>query len=178
VSTNLISSNSKWKKSQHQTQTPNFTNNITRPVMSHGYSLRSHAKGHRGHQTTDEPEGQDKGTTRQSTSTDGILASKGGHDILTDELEDEPGIVESRPITPYPSRAAHITPAPKQDPEEDWQRSAYDQVSCTRHSRNIGRDPSSSQARRSKTHCRSRSHTATADRVWVPRGPACIARAY
>ncbi len=50
-----------------------------------------------------------------------MLASEGGHDILTDELEDEPGTVESCPTTPYLCRAAHITPEPTKDPEEDWQ---------------------------------------------------------
>jgi hypothetical protein len=100
----------------------NFTNNTKRPVMSHRYSLRPHAKGRRGHQTADEPEGQVKGTTSKSTSTDGILASEGGHDILTDKLEDEPGTVDLRPTTLYPSRAAHDTPAPIQDSEEDWRR--------------------------------------------------------
>ena len=89
--------------------------------MSHRYSLRPHAKGRRGHQSVDGPEGQVKGTTSKSTSTDGILASEGGHDTLTDKLEDEPGTIESRPTTPRPSRAAHNTPA-TQDPEEDWQR--------------------------------------------------------
>jgi hypothetical protein len=86
----------------------NFTNNTKCPVMSHRYSLRPHTKGRRGHQTTDEPEGQVKGTTSQS-STDDIQASEGGHDIPTDGLEDEPGTVESCPITLYPSRAAHST---------------------------------------------------------------------
>jgi hypothetical protein len=66
--------------------------------MSHRYSLRPHAKGRRGHQTADEPEGQVKGTTGQSTG------------------------VGSRPTTPYPYRAAHNTPIPTQDSEEDWQR--------------------------------------------------------
>jgi hypothetical protein len=66
--------------------------------MSHRYSLRPHAKGRRGHQTADEPEGQVKGTTGQSTG------------------------VESRPTTPYPHRAAHNSPMPTQDSEEDWQR--------------------------------------------------------
>ncbi len=89
--------------------------------MSHRYSLRPHAKGRRGHQTADGPEGQVKGTTSKSTGTDGVLASEGGHDILTDELEDEPGTVESCPTTPYPSRAVHNT-LPTQDSEEDWQR--------------------------------------------------------
>jgi hypothetical protein len=78
-------------------------------------------KGRRGHQTVDEPGSQVKDTMSQSTSTDGIVASEGGHNILTNELEDEPGTVESRPTTPYPSRAANNTP-PTQDSEEDWQR--------------------------------------------------------
>jgi hypothetical protein len=91
--------------------------------MSHRYSLRPHAKGRRGHQTADEPEGQVKGTT--SKSTDGILASEGGHDILTDKLDDELGIVKSRPTTPYPSRAARNTPTLTQDSsKEDWQHTA------------------------------------------------------
>jgi hypothetical protein len=90
--------------------------------MSHRYSLRPHAKGRREYQSADESEGQVKGTTSKSTGTDGILASEGGHDILTNELEDEPGTVESRPTTPCPSRVDHITPAPTKDPEEDWWR--------------------------------------------------------
>ncbi len=89
--------------------------------MSHRYSLRPHAKGRRGHQSVDGPEGQVKGTTSKRTGTDGVLASEGGHDMLTDELEDEPGTVESCPTTPYPSRAVHNT-LPTQDSEEDWQR--------------------------------------------------------
>jgi len=90
--------------------------------MSHRYSLRPHAKGRRGHQTADEPGGQVKGTASQSTSTDGILASEGEHDILTDELEDKPSTFESRPTTPYSSRAAHNTSTPTLDSEEDWRR--------------------------------------------------------
>ena len=41
--------------------------------------------------------------------------------IPSDELEDEPGTDKGCPTTLYPSRVAHITPAPKQDPEEDRQ---------------------------------------------------------
>ena len=89
--------------------------------MSHRYSLRPNVRGRRGHQSANEPEGQVEGTS-QSTSTDGILASRGGHDILTDELENELGTVVSRPTTMYPSRAAHNTPARTQDSEEDWLR--------------------------------------------------------
>ncbi len=89
--------------------------------MSHRYSLRPNVKGRRGHQSANEPEGRVEGTS-QSTSTDGILASKGGHGILTGEPENELGTVESRPTISYPSRAAHNTPACTQDPEEDWQR--------------------------------------------------------
>src|SRR5258708_876874 len=129
MSTNLISSNSKWKEHQHQAHqyafhnlSSSFTNNITHPVMSHRYSLRPHAKGRRGHQTVDESGGQVKGTTSQSTSTDGILASEGEHDILIDELEDKPSTFESRPTAPYSSRAAHNTSTPTQDSEEDWRR--------------------------------------------------------
>jgi hypothetical protein len=89
--------------------------------MSHRYSLRPNVKGRQGRQSANEPEGQVEGTS-QSTSTDGILASKGGHDILTSEPENELGTVESCPTTPYPSRAAHNTPASTRDSEEDWQR--------------------------------------------------------
>jgi hypothetical protein len=90
--------------------------------MSHRYSLRPHAKGRRGHQTTDEPRGQVKGTTSQSNGTNGILASEGGHDVLENELEDKPSTFESRPTTPYSSfRAANNTSTPTQDSEEDWQ---------------------------------------------------------
>jgi hypothetical protein len=95
--------------------------------MSHRYSLRPHARGRRGHQSADESEGQVKGTTSKSTGTDGILASEGGHNVLTDKLEDEPGTVESRPTTPCPSRQAHTTPAPTKDPEEEdrWRTTRY-----------------------------------------------------
>jgi hypothetical protein len=89
--------------------------------MLHRYSLRPNVRNRRGHQSANEPEGQVEGTS-QGTSTDGILASKGGHDILTDELENELGTVESRLTTPYPSRAAQNTAARTQDSEEDWQR--------------------------------------------------------
>jgi hypothetical protein len=84
--------------------------------------MLSNSKWKNHQQTADEPDGQVKGTTSQGTSTDGILAREGGYDILTDELEDEPDTVESCPTTPYLCRAAHITPARTQDPEEDWQR--------------------------------------------------------
>jgi hypothetical protein len=90
--------------------------------MSHRYSLRPHAKGRRGHQTADEPGGQVKGTTSQSNGTNGIQASDGGHDILANELEDKPSTFESRPTTPYSSRAANNTSTPMQDSEEDWRR--------------------------------------------------------
>src|SRR5216684_9349010 len=145
-----------------------FTNKITRPVMSHRYSLRPHAKGRRGHQTADESGGQVKGTTSQSTSTDGILASEGGHDILTDELEDKPSTFELRPTAPYSSRAAHNTSTPTLDSEEDWRRTTRYRVQGPAETS----EEIQAARKRVEVHYRSLSHKARADRTRVRRGPA------
>ena len=83
--------------------------------MTHGYSLRSNAKGRRGRQSTDNPDGQAEG------SSDNTVCSTGeAHD-----LTDDPG-----PATP--KAAAHNTPVPAQNSEH--QRTEEDE----RRTRGLG----------------------------------------
>ena len=77
-------------------------------TTNHKYSLRPNAKGRRGHQSADDPDGQIEST---STSTS---ACSEGHDI-TDELCDaDPGHAAL-----YTPKAAHNTPVPEQDSEQE-----------------------------------------------------------
>ena len=79
-------------------------------ATNHKYSLRPNAKGRRGHQSADDPDGQVEST---STSTSTSARSE-GHDI-TDELCDaDPGHAAL-----YTPKAAHNTPVPEQDSEQE-----------------------------------------------------------
>jgi exonuclease VII large subunit len=77
-------------------------------TTNHKYSLRPNAKGRKGHQSADDPDGQVEST---STSTS---ACSEGHDI-TDELCDaDPGHAAL-----YTPKAAHNTPVPEQDSAQE-----------------------------------------------------------
>jgi hypothetical protein len=77
--------------------------------MTHGYSLRSNAKGRRGHKSTDETDDDQVEGTSISTSTGSSSTRERRRKTLTDELEGDSGIVDPpNPDTPN-------SPAPPQD---------------------------------------------------------------
>ena len=82
------------------------------PVMTHGYTLRSTAKGRQGHQSTDETDDQVENASTSTSST-----SEGGPKALTDEPDGKPGTVDPRPTTPDTPRAAYNSPAPTKNLE-------------------------------------------------------------
>jgi hypothetical protein len=78
--------------------------------MTHGYSLRSNAKGRRGHQSTDDPDGQVEGP-RYNASASTCSTSKG---------HDKSGAAAEGSATPHPPRAAaHNTRVPAQHSEHN-----------------------------------------------------------
>ena len=91
--------------------------------MTHGYSLRSNAKGCREHRSTDETDDQAEGTSN-STSTNST----------DEELDGESGIVDPRPTSPTTPRAAHNSRAPTQDSKPQTMEEDEDQQ---RHLRSI-----------------------------------------
>ena len=80
--------------------------------MTHGYTLRSTAKGRQGHQSTDETDDQVEGARTSTSNT-----SEGGPKALTDEPDGKPGTVDPRPTTPDTPRAAYNSPAPTKNLE-------------------------------------------------------------
>jgi hypothetical protein len=67
---------------------------LTCSVMAHGYSLRSNAKGRRGHKSTDETDDDQVEGTSISASTASRSTRERGCKPLTDELEGDSGIVD------------------------------------------------------------------------------------
>jgi hypothetical protein len=113
--------------------------------MTHGHSLRSNAKG-RKQKSTDETDDQVEGTSTSSSSTSERISK-----TLTDELDDESGIVDPRPTSPDTPRAAHNSRAPTQDSKPQTMKEDEDQQ---RHSRSIVICTSSSVIRRRVEGCR------------------------
>ena len=102
--------------------------------MTHGYSLRSNAKGRKDHKSTEETDGQVEGTS--------ISTSTGPSSTIEDG---ESGIVDPRPTSPDTPRAAHNSRAPTQDSRPQTMEEDEDQQ---RHSRSIVALTSSSVNRR------------------------------
>ena len=153
--------------------------------MIHGYSLRPNSKGRQRNQSTKKTKEQVDGTSA-NTSTSTSSPSEGRHKTLTDELEGESGTVDPRPATPDTPRAAHNSP-PAGHSRSILSHVLHHYLQPLQQpgiggrgptgTRNVGRDPSSTQARGSKTHYRSRPHTARTDRAWVRGGAAHDMRA-
>jgi hypothetical protein len=115
--------------------------------MTHGYSLRSNAKG-RENKSTDETDDQAESTSI-STSTNYSGTSERRCNTLTEELDGESGVVDPRPTSPDTPRAAHNSRAPTQDSKPQTMEEDEDQHL---HSRSI----TSSSVNRRVEGCRRR----------------------
>jgi hypothetical protein len=100
--------------------------------MTHGYSLRSNAKG-RENKSTDETDDQAESTSI-GTSTNYSGTSERRCNTLTEELDGESGVVDPRPTSPDTPRAAHNSRAPTQDSKPQTMEEDEDQHL---HSRSI-----------------------------------------
>jgi hypothetical protein len=114
--------------------------------MTHGHSLRSNAKG-RKHRSTDETDDQVEGTLASTSSSS---TSERISKILTDELDNESGIVDPRPTSPDTPRAAHNSRGPTQDSKPQTMEEDEDQQ---RHSRSRVKHTSSFVIRRRVEGC-------------------------